>query len=92
MSWRPEGWKPLWTEEEIKNAPESIRLQMQMCYDEGADDMLKALRKQGTHVEKLEFPDRLPEWRDYVGNKFPIPAKNGRSGFVIFIPDEEVKP
>ena len=43
MAWRPEDWKPMFTESEIEDSPESIRLNLQVAFESGADAMFQAM-------------------------------------------------
>ena len=78
MSWRPEGWIPKISFEEITHLKPSLVSMMteKECkiYEAGADAMLEALKKDGVHFKK-------GEWTDDATFEVDNP------GTVVFIPD-----
>lgn len=78
MTWRPEGWD---VGKIISEGLAGDIMSFTNLVDAGADAMLEALRKKGTHLTQVEISQGIePETR-----QFEIPIMPGTW---VFIPDE----
>jgi hypothetical protein len=80
--WRPEGFVNPY--EKIEH-PDERQLGLDYGFDEGADDLLEALRETGIKVKKDFNGDTQ---LNFNGHPL-IPAHNNR-GTLVFIPDDQM--
>lgn len=76
MIWRPDNWK-----NPIGDFIPNIGKGQQWAFEQGADAMLKALKKDAIHINKPEGWKYLEvSYNDWIhGNKI---------GYIVFIPEE----
>ncbi len=80
--WRPKDWKNLYHKKQLSQSPPYQGLEdnpAYNAYESGADAMLKALKKQGSHIYQEG---------EVVSINVPM---HKCKGYLIFIPDEERK-
>jgi hypothetical protein len=79
MSWRPVGWDKKVTKHNLTGFIVMSRMSSltdhELSFEAGADAMLEALKKDGTHFDKNEWTDDASFQTDEPGTVVFIPDK-----------------